>query len=455
MPSPYPWSPNLAETFFPRSPSPPCRRVRGAVRLPPWLSALIVVSVLGFARHGRAQSFTTVAPLNTPRTFFTATWLPGSSSVVAAAGYTGFNGGAIALSSAELYDPAAKTWTLTGSLTTARRFHTATLLSNGDILVASGIEGSGANGGWLGTAELYDPSTGLWSATGSLATGRSYHTATLLASGQVLVVGGYNSTNNLLSSAELYNPGTGAWSPGGSLANARENHTATLLPNGMVLVVGGEGASGTLASAELYNPSSNSWSLAGSLASARQDHTATLLSSGQVLAAGGSANLSAILSSAELYNPSTNAWSAAGSLVTGRQDHCATLLASGQVLVAGGANSNGGGGAGALSSAELYNPASNTWSSTGSLAAASDYPMAALLAGGSVLVAGGLNANDTALSNADLFGAAVAVSSVPALPPFAALLLAAVLLTTVAYLSRQTAPRLAALNLQRRSKARE
>jgi hypothetical protein len=146
-----------------------------------------------------------------------------------------------------LYDPATGAWSATASLATARYGHTATLLPNGKVLVASGWSGSTSD---TASAELYDPETG-WTATGSLATARGLHTATLLPNGKVLVAGGGFGT--AFASAELYDPGTGTWTATGSLATARESHTATLLPNGKVLVVGGAGGSGYLASAELYD----------------------------------------------------------------------------------------------------------------------------------------------------------------------------------------------------------
>src|SRR2546421_4247 len=140
--------------------------------------------------------------------------------------------------------------------------------------------------------------SGTWTATGSLATARTLHTATLLPNGQVLVAGGANGAH-FLASAELYDPAAALWAATGSLAAARENHTATLLPNGQVLVAGGNGGGGYVASAELFDPATGLWAATGSLANARTSHTATLLSNGQVLVAGGIGG--DVFASAELY----------------------------------------------------------------------------------------------------------------------------------------------------------
>ena len=126
-------------------------------------------------------------------------------------------------------------WRATGDLVTARYLHPATLLPNGQVLVAGGANSITGN---LASAELYDPATEVWTATGSMATERAGHTTTLLPNGQVLVAGGRNGGGFVLASAELYNPATGMWTATGSLATGRERHTATLLPNGQVLVAG-------------------------------------------------------------------------------------------------------------------------------------------------------------------------------------------------------------------------
>src|SRR5437763_107356 len=127
--------------------------------------------------------------------------------------------------------------------------------------------------------------SGTWTPTGSLATARFHHTATLLPNGQVLVAGGFNDNVGRLASAELCDPATGLWTATGSMATARFSPTATLLPNGQVLVAGGGNYSGVVASAELYDPVSGIWTATGSMATARETNTATLPTNGPVLVA--------------------------------------------------------------------------------------------------------------------------------------------------------------------------
>jgi N-acetylneuraminic acid mutarotase len=285
---------------------------------------------------------------------------------------------------------ASGTWSLTGSLLQYREYQTATLLTNGQVLVAGGDQNN-LYPKSMAEAELYNPSTGKWSTTSSLNHDRSEHAATLLQSGKVLVTGGWTEDGigdqSTLASAELYDPSSGTWSATGSLNTARADFTATLLSNGLVLVAGGNTAYGghATASAELYNPSTGTWTTTGSMTVTRAYHSATLLSNGKVLVAGGSDANGNFLASAELYNPSTGTWSATDSLKTAREIHTATLLQSGKVLVAGGYNSSFQ----TLASAELYNPSSGTWSTTGNLNTSRVSHTATLLQSGKVLVAGG------------------------------------------------------------------
>ncbi len=264
---------------------------------------------LSVIQPAQAASWVTNSPMTTQRANHTVTVLPNGKLLVVG----GVNG--TYLSSAELYDPATGRWTTTGSLNTARAYHTATLLPNGKVLVVGGLNPV-SSGIYLSSAELYDPATGTWTTTGSMTTIRGYHTATLLPNGKVLVAGGYNF--GYPTGAELYNPATGTWATSGALTTARRYHTATLLPNGQVLVAGGYNGSSVLSSAELFDPAAGTWTATNSLTTARQYHTATLLPNGKVLVAGGY-NGSSVLSSAELFDPATGTWAATNSLTTTRE----------------------------------------------------------------------------------------------------------------------------------------
>jgi WD40 repeat protein len=189
--------------------------------------------------------------------------------------------------------------------------------------------------------------------TGSLTDARELHTATLLTqgaqNGEVLVTGGFG-VKGFLDSTELYDPSTGTWSPSGSLVNAVDAQTATLLNNGKVLIAGGFSGVAPVANAELWNPNSGKWSNTGFMTTGRGGQTATLLPNGQVLAAGGGGPSGEILTSAELYTPGNGRWAATGSMNTGRLAGSAALLPNGNVLVTGGQDSSGN----PLASSELF-----------------------------------------------------------------------------------------------------
>jgi hypothetical protein len=285
-------------------------------------------------------------------------------------------------------------WTFTGSMSAARPEFTLTVLQNGLVLAVGGNIGTSR----LSSAELYDPTTGTWSPTGSLNHARGRQTATLLPSGKVLVTGGYRDDNADLrwDTAELYDPTTGAWSETGSMHVPRVSHTATLLPDGKVLVAGGHGDNAVplYNSAELYDPATGVWSLTGNLNTGRQGHTATLLPNGRVLVAGGAdAHTSTGFASAELYDPATGTWSATGSLNAARAAHTETLLQNGKVLVACGFDP----GVVEHTTAEIYDPATGVWTVTASSNEPHSAP-AILLPSGKVLVAGSLNAFEPATS---------------------------------------------------------
>ena len=277
----------------------------------------------------------------------------------------------------------------------ARQDHTATLLTTGRVLV---VGGSGITN-LLSSVESYDQDSGSWTNTGTLSIPRRDHTATLLPDGKVLVAGGSSLATNLywfdLTSAELYEPTLGTWKVTGSLNTRREWHRATLLSTGKVLVAGGYTFDSTnltdiyLSSAELYDPATGAWTETGAMTAARKFHTLTLLPDGKVLVTGGFDG-SRYLSSAEVYDPASETWKAVGPMSVGRVAHTAILLPNGKVLIAGGTGSIN---PGYLSSAELFDPATRTWTVVGALNTGRTDQTATLLANGRVVIAGGGSTN--------------------------------------------------------------
>jgi hypothetical protein len=262
-----------------------------------------------------------------------------------------------------------------------RKIHTATLLPSGKVLIVGGQDNNSSE---IGSTEVYDPATGAWSSAAPLSVSREHHTATLLPDGRVLVVGGYKHGQGPITSAEVYDPATGAWSRTGSLFNARYGHTATMLPDGKVLVTGGFGPGSILSSAELYDPATGAWSLAQAMVQLRYRHTATLLPNGKVLVVGGYKHGGSTIASAEMYDPATGTWSFVAPMAQSRVFHTATLLPNGKLLVVGGST-----GSVSVASAELFDPATWAWVSASPLAQARAEHSATLLGTGRVLVAGG------------------------------------------------------------------
>jgi hypothetical protein len=341
-------------------------------------------------------SWTATGEMVEARSFHTATQLlDGRVLVAGGVGVDVSEFGANILASAELYDPSNGQWTATGAMLGIRTGHAATLLPDGKVLVIGGGESSDGNGGPLATAEVYDPATGAWTATGDTIGSGPGRTATLLGNGKVLATGGISGDLEGLAVAELYDPSTGSWTATGDMLEARSGHRAMLLLDGSVLVVGGG-----LASAELYDPTTGQWTATGATRGVLVGNTATLLPDGRVLIAGGMAG-SGASSSAEVYDPSTGQWAATGEMLEGRINHSATLLPGGNVLVAGGTNSVIDGGV-ILTSAELYDPATGSWTTTEGMPVARGGYTATLLGDGTVLVAGG-NGTSGYLASAELY----------------------------------------------------
>ena len=347
---------------------------------------VLTVLLLGVASHGAialAQSqgaFTPTGDMTTQRQGHTATLLTNGKVLIA---------GGSAILSAELYDPLTGTFALTGSMTTPRAGHTATLLPDGKVLIAGGSVS--------GSAELYDPSTGTFTATGAMTTPRGGHTATLLNTGKVLITGG-DSTAATGGTAELYDPLTGAFTRTGSLAAARAGYVSVLLPNGRVLIQGGEVCDDNVEpNPELYDPVSGQFTLTAQSAYAPDSGLATvsasLLPNGSALAllVGGCG----VEHGAEVYDSANGTFSAAAD--SGGDFNTATLLPEGRVLIAGLDYFPDG-------SAELYDPVTRAFVPVeGTFPRRESGHTATLLPDGSVLLAGGWVCCGYSLSTAAIY----------------------------------------------------
>lgn len=212
--------------------------------------------------------FTPTGSLQSARALHTATLLNNGRVLM-----TGGSAVEVILGTAELYDPASGSFTTTGGPSTARVLQTATLLADGHVLVVGGLAtqlnigsaSSSSGGGPLATAELFDAGSGTFSPTGALAAGHAGHTATLLLDGRVLIAGGLDATGSYIASAELYDPATGQFTPTGAMTTARGLATASLLQDGRVLIVGGDAIPGstqtspTTPSGDLYDPATGTF----------------------------------------------------------------------------------------------------------------------------------------------------------------------------------------------------
>ena len=285
----------------------------------------------------------------------------------------------VANTSAEIYDPATGQWSLTGSLAFGRGGHTATLLKNGRVLIAGCATTK--------RTELYDPTTGKFTLAGSMTVSRCYQAAALLPDGRVLFVGGRQGTR-VLTSAEIYDPVADKFDATGSMTTPREEAQVVVLPDGRVLVAGGDKgylsatAAEALGSAEIYDPTTGKFTTTGSMDIPRTGFSSMLLSNDKVLVAGGADGLGPTV--AEIYDPSTGkfnaleSWAASGAGAIAQM--WMILLRNDQVLVAGDL------GSGVLQ--VLYDPSTDTYSHTPpSLVAGGGLPPV-LLSDGRVLVPG-------------------------------------------------------------------
>lgn len=392
--------------------------------------------------------------MSVPRARQTATLL-GDGDVLITGGYNGFNGHGgsnTRVGSDQLLDPATGTWSEAAQMLVAREGQTATLLADGDVLVVGGSETPEAKEG-LKTAELYDPATNTWTiapASGELEEAQS---ATLLTDGRVLLIGVFKGPFPGVAGAAIYDPASNSWRRVASPRRFRYGAAVTRLANGDVLVMGGwhgEPAPappvgtgytfGTIytvfASVERYDPSTDTWSEVAPMSHARGEETATLMADGEVLVTGGVYEIqlgggffdsSNSLRSTESYDPATNHWSARAATLLPRAQDTATLMPNGGVLVVGGYDCGlgpgclGYGGSGdccGANSAEVYDPATNTWMFTAPVLTGNDHTATLLPEGGVLITGGNLSPiSDRELSSAEIYAARYPPDEPPTPPP--------------------------------------
>lgn len=364
------------------------------------IAAAVMLAVPALA--GTPNEWSPAGSLTTGRYEQVAALLASGSVLVA-----GGQAGSSTLQSAEIYDPATDSWSGAAQMSTARASAVGVTLPNGNVLVAGGSSTS-SNSGALNTAEVYNPTSNTWTAAANtMSSARYAATATLLANGDVLVAGGEDASGDAVTTADLYVPSTNSFTPAHAMGTARYLASASLAGNGDVLVAGGFGTSdAVLTSGEVYDPTADTWTpVANSMSSPRVDSQAVTLPGGSILVAGGESEQSptqAITATTDIYNPTTNSFTAGASMGTSRLLFAMTSLADGRVLASGGVTITDTTEAIAQSS-EIYDPSSNTWTPTGALLTPTAALTTTLLPDGQVLAAGGSADLSNGSTAAELF----------------------------------------------------
>lgn len=276
----------------------------------------------------------------------------------------------------------------TANIENARAAHTATLLSDGKVLIAGGMR---KDGELYDSAELFDPAKNTFTpVSGKMVKKRVSHTATVLKDGKILLVGGWSVSSSPESSVEIFDPASKTFKAVASGKFKRSGHSATLLENGKVLIAGGSDGTRNLDEAELYDPKSNSFEFVGKMNSVRNVHAATELNDGRILITGGEVVRGTIASDAEIFNPKTNKFTPVSAKMSAvRYKHDAIRLTNGNVLVFGGSDSRDW--RGKLKSAEIFNPENETFTLTNDMnfARFKISETSVMMRNGKVLIAGG------------------------------------------------------------------
>jgi hypothetical protein len=316
---------------------------------------------------------------------------------------TGGDGTGGPLQSAEIFATDG-TATFAAAMNVARSRHFAVTLSDGRVLAGGGVS---SGGGATNSAELYDPNADSWTQISPMTSARANATAVLLPDGRVLIAGGDNS-GSPSNTIEVYDPSTNTFNFAGMLSSPRTKHAMAVLSDGRVLIVGGSDGTNPLASSDIFDPSSGNTSAGPSLATARYGHSATTLLDGAVLVAGGTttgSNGMVELTSAEIFDAASGTFSAlSASLVTARHGHQALLLPNNNNVLIFGGTSGGISNGQPVGTSELFSPWQGTFAATGAnLTARSAAIGSAMKQDGLLLTAGGIDASGNALASSELY----------------------------------------------------
>jgi hypothetical protein len=341
--------------------------------------------------HASTGVFTATGSMLTPRSQHTATRLNDGTVLITG----GINAQSqLSLNSAEIYNPATGTFTAVSNMNSARSGHTATLLSSGKVLIAGGRQT------WYGAPsakqeEIFDPATASFTYTGNLITARMYHTAILIPNGKVLLAGGSNSTPGM-NSAEIFDPTTGTFSSTANMNSIKQILSMVVLNNGKVFVVGAQAGQ---SSSEVYDYTTGTFSpTVGTVSTGAW--FAVGLSNGKVLVTGGQGGSASSLNSSEIYDPATNSFTSKSSMNSSRVNYSGVLLTDGNVLIVGGIDRISGKSA---NTAELFDYTTGTFSTIGNMNSSRSNSSIANLTNGNVLITEGQDDISVGISTTELF----------------------------------------------------